>query len=690
MGKYKELSRFENGVLLLIYLEDEQGHTGMLAVPAGTQDRLQEKDCRVESLVQFHIRGEPLPHGFGNGLTLCDTGAVEALRFYSQKKEGDTVVTELRDERGLCLVHRARMEAGCRALRITTEMINGTGGDITVDLLSSFSMGMMTPYARDEAPGRLKLHRVRSFWSAEGRMDSRSIEELGLEPAWLRFAVRTLHFGQNGSMPVRGWFPFAAVEDTGAGVTWAFQLAVPGSWQMEVHRRDAALCVTGGLADGESGHWEKKLVPGQRFVTPEAYVTVCEGGPDDACIRLSDLWRSNQIRPERKLPVMFNEYCTTWGNPTAENLHRITEALKGHGVDILVIDAGWYRQPEKGWSDCGGDWIPNEKELFPCGLKATAEEIRAAGMIPGLWFEPETCAPGSDLYQREELLLTRDGRPVDTENRRFLDMRKAETQAYLSERVARLLRKNGFGYIKIDYNDSIGIGCDGAESLGEGLRQALEGTQRFFRSLREQVPGLMIENCSSGGHRLEPSMMALCDMASFSDAHECAHIPVIAAALHRMILPAQSQIWAVLRKTDSIRRLNYSLVNTLLGVMCLSGDIFDLNAEQWAKVDEAIAFYRAAERVIREGESRIHDHTGVSWLHPSGWQAVTRTAKDGETLTVIHAFEGGHPDSVSLNVPGGRIMSVLCSENNTVTLGDGVLTVSLREDMQAVAVLTAP
>ena len=169
-------------------------------------------------------------------------------------------------------------------------------------------------------------------------------------------------------------------------------------------------------------------------------------------------------------------------------------------------------------------------------------------------------------------------------------MHKPEVISYLNEKVINTLRDNGFGYLKVDYNDNIGIGCDGAESLGEGLRQNMEASQGFFKKLRQELPDLVIENCSSGGHRLEPSMQALTSMASFSDAHECQAIPVIAANVTRAILPAQSQIWAVLRKDDDDKRLHYSLANTFLGRMCLSGDIYDLSDAQWNIVDEAISF----------------------------------------------------------------------------------------------------
>ena len=154
--------------------------------------------------------------------------------------------------------------------------------------------------------------------------------------------------------------------------------------------------------------------------------------------------------------------------------------------------------------------------------------------------------------------------------------------------------------------------------------------------------------------------MAVSDMASFSDAHECAEIPIIAAALQRVILPAQSQIWAVLQAGDSLRRINYSLINTFLGVMCLSGDVIHLSEEQWAKVTEGIAFYRQVRGIIRDGVSTFHGDVSESWRHPEGWQAVVRTCGEG-TLAVIHTFGGTHPDRIAIPVlqPRPRFLQVL-------------------------------
>ena len=683
----KQYSEYRFGDMLAAWWLDEKNHMGMTLIPAEMKDRVREHRHTLEGLVQIHARGDQLPNGYGNGSTLATTTATDALRFVSQKKDGDTVVTELADETGRTVFHTLKWEKGLEALRVSVRFENRTGKPVTLDLISSLNMGGITPFAEDDAPGTLLLHRARSAWSAEGRLLTESIEEAMLERSWTGHALRIAKFGQVGSMPVRGWFPFAAVEDTANNVTWAMQIACPSSWQMEIRRKDDRLNMMASLPDEDFGQWAKTVAPGESFETPEAYVTVGHGGVDRVSQRLLTVHRANMPRPEAELPVLFNEYCTTWGDPSHENLVKIADRLQGHGIDFLVIDAGWYRREGAGWSDCGGDWIPEEKSMFPEGLKATADMIRAHGMIPGLWFEPETCARDSDIFRKEELLLTRRGTVIDTDNRRFLDLRKEEVQKYLDERVTGLLKRCGFGYTKIDYNDCIGVGCDDPDSLGEGLRQNMQGTLDFFRSMRESIPDLWIENCSSGGHRVEPALMGATDMASFSDAHECPEIPIIAAQLHRLILPGQSQIWAVLRAKDSLRRINYSLVNTFLGVMCLSGDVADLSAEQWAKVDEGICFFKAVRGIIRDGISAFHGEVSRSWRHPEGWQAVCRTA-GGETLTVIHTFGGKFPGQVSLPVSGSRILRVMDSEESRITLENGILTVELKAPFEAIAIHT--
>jgi alpha-galactosidase len=147
-------------------------------------------------------------------------------------------------------------------------------------------------------------------------------------------------------------------------------------------------------------------------------------------------------------------------------------------------------------------------------------------------------------------------------------------------------------------------------------------------------------------------MMGLCAMGSFSDAHETREIPIIAANLHRLILPRQSQVWAVLRKDDTAQRLAYSLAANFLGRMCLSGEAHDLSPAQWQLAVSAMELYRRVYPIIRDGHSTFHGEMGKSWRHPQGWQSVLRTSKNGKRdLLVAHTFGKAFPKSVEIPLP---------------------------------------
>jgi len=614
-----------------------------------------------DALVQLKCLDDACGGGFSQGRTMRSGPSTAALRFTGQKvraKDGvTTVTTMLRHPAGLRCAHHLSWSAGSPVFASRVAVRNSGKNPVTLEMLASFSLGGITPYAADDAPDRLLVHRYRSNWSAEGRLDTQPVEELHLERSWIGHGIACERFGQVGSMPVRGFFPFVAVEDRAVGVLWGAQLACPGSWQMEVFRRDDFVALSGGLADREFGHWWKRLEPGEAFETPVATLACVRGDLDQLAQRLvsaQEIPLAGQPGIENQLPIVVNEWCTSWGNPSEENLSALAKRLEGTPAKYLVIDDGWAERPADAALQANGDWIVN-KRAFPGGLAATCQAIRRRGLIPGIWFEFEVCNPGSKAFGLSDHHLRRDGRVLQVGNRRFWDFRDPFTFDYLTRKVIHLLRDNDVGYLKVDYNDTIGFGVDGAESPGEGLRQHLAGVQAFFRKLRGELPDLVIENCSSGGHRLEPSMMGLCAMGSFSDAHETREIPIIAANLQRLILPRQSQIWAVLRRADTPQRLAYSLAATFLGRMCLSGEVHDLSPAQWKLAVSAMELYRRVYPVIRGGRSTFHGATGKSWRHPRGWQAVLRTSENAtRALLVAHTFARPFPPSVSIPLSGGR------------------------------------
>jgi alpha-galactosidase len=616
--------------------------------------------CVIDPLAQVKILGDPYTSGFATGHTMRNSPSAEGFRFDKQDVRADgagtTILTTLTDGRGHRIEHRLAWREGGAALESAVEFFNDSDRPVTLEMLASFSLGDITPFAPDDAPGRLRVHRFRTGWSAEGRLETRTLEELHLERSWSGASAFSERFGQVGTMPVRKWFPFVAIEDVAAGVVWGAQLAWAGSWQMEVFRQHDDVCISGGLADREFGHWMKTLAPGESVATPPATFSCVHGSLDDLCDRLTAAQEpavDAQPEVEQDLPIVFNEWCTTWGDPRHDKVLAIADRLAGSEVRYLVIDAGWYKTEASDWSSGHGDWTPSAK-LFPNGLAATAAAIRERGLIPGLWYEMETVGSQSDAFREMAAhMLQRDGLPITVRERRFWNLNDPVAVDFLTRKVIDLLEDCGFGYLKVDYNETAGLGSDDPDSLGEGLRKQTEGTYRFFEKIHERLPGLVVENCSSGGHRLEPSMLGRTAMSSFSDAHETVEIPIIAANLHHLLLPRQNQIWAVLHASDSDRRLVYSLAATFLGRMCLSGEIAELSAAQWETALAAQRLYRKAAPIIKHGVTRRFARLGESWRRPRGWQAVRRVAKDGQSaLVVVHAFEGA-PKTIETPLPEG-------------------------------------
>lgn len=645
------LSEYPLGGLTARYLQDtETGAVELQLLPAGCTPPPDARRRHADSLVQAYLTGDELPGGYSGGRTLRNSGTVRALRLEEQHREQDAagccIVTTFAHPKGQ-FVHRLRWQTGAGFVTSETAFTNRSDAPVALELLSSFCLGGLSPLAADAAPGTLWLHRLLSGWSMEGRLQSDPVEALGLEPSWARFGVRCLRFGQAGSMPCNGWFPWLMAEDRRAGVFWGCTLKHNASWQMEACRQDDGLSLCGGLADSESGQWCKTLAPGETFVSPTALLTAVQTHSLDEAAAPMVEWDQNH--PPAELPLVFNEYCSSWGSPSQESVERLVKAVRGHGFRYFVIDCGWYKAEGVPWDTSMGDYDVSPL-LFPAGLQAATSLIRGAGMVPGLWFEPETVGHDARAFGCTDHQLHRRGTVLTTPTRRFWDLRDPWVRQRLNERVIGLLKDCGFGYVKLDYNDTIGPGCDGAESPGEALRLQMEASRDFVAELQREIPGLVIENCASGGHRLDPGTVAATALSSFSDAHECAAIPIIAANLHRAVPPAKSLVWAVLRKTDDARRLAWSLTAGLLGRLCVSGDAAELSTTQWKIVDEGLAFYRLAAPVIRRGVSRRYGPTVTSYDTPEGWQGIVRTGDDG-CLVVLHRFGGADPGPITVPLP---------------------------------------
>jgi alpha-galactosidase len=686
----KIYSSYNLGDLLAEYILDTETEIiGFSILPAGMTNKIPEhrddlslvpenhffkawgdfpSAWEVEPLVLVSCIGSDRAGGFSQGQTMRNGSTARTLHFREQeviRENGITLVkTTMLSSDNLRVHHFLEYREGTDYLTCSAEFLNGSDHDVTLELFSSFTMGFISPLQRDDAPEKYRIHRFRSSWSSEGRHVCSTAEELQLESSWCHHSVSCERFGQIGSLPVRRWFPFVGIEDTENKILWAARMEAPGSWQMEIYRKDDFFHLSGGQADRESGHWSKTISPGSSFHSGKAWISAVTGGIDDISAVLTDSFHREEKFPDG-IPAVFNEWCTSWGNPSADKLSPLLKKVKALNLKYFVIDAGWYADSGGNWEATQGDWEVSS-ELFPAGLKAFCSEIRENNLIPGLWFEPEVVGENAILRKNTDWLLHLDGKPIKSGTRYFLDFRKKEVRDYLEFKLFSLISECELGYIKIDYNETIGIGCDGVDSPGEELRKHLREVQLFYKRIKEKFPDLIIESCSSGGHRLEPSFINLTDVSSFSDAHETKAIPIIAANLQRQLPPSKNLIWAVIHPSDDENRLYYSLSSLFLGRLCLSGEIDELPEETMRLIRKAVDFHHFVSPLISKGKSLRFGAEAGSYSAPRGWQAILRRSEDfSSILIVLHTFAGS-PKEITIPVPGSgvyRLQSRLSPES---------------------------
>ena len=628
------------------------GVTETVFIPADMTDRLNDEKLAgisplgwmisPETQVHIAISGGGISNDFSPGNTLRNSDTAFSLKFkgakYEEQSGKQILIAAFENDKGL-VARQVYSCTGAGYLETYTELEN-RGDNVIVEALPSFNMARISPFERFDDPNDIVIHRLLSNWSGEGKLYSVSAADIAFEASWSGLGVRTMRISQTGTMPARGYLPFISVEDKKNGVCWAAETEAPASWTIEAVFRNNAISVGGGRGDFLSAHWRKTLKTGETEKTNKAYLTVTKGSLENAAARLARHFDdTDEIKDvERDLPVLYNEYCYTWGKPEAKTLEKMLPEIAALGCKYFVIDDGWFYNVYNDKRYVIGDWNVN-KEYYPEGLKAFADKVRSYGMIPGVWYEFEGVSEHSDVYRdHPDWLLTRDGKIINNGGRTFLDFRKEEVLNYLREKVIKNLVNCGIGYMKVDYNSNAGFGADGAESYGEAIRQHIDAVLAFFEEIKRSVPSLVLEICSSGGMRHEPRFLSLGDMCSFSDAHENAGGVPVAMNLHRFIPPRKLQIWATIRDDYNADDVKFTVAKAMLGRICFSGNLGNKPQEIIDILKESVSFYEKLKPTIANGDTITIENGGIStYLFTKGSPYLVRRSADGKKK-IVYAF----------------------------------------------------
>lgn len=396
------------------------------------------------------------------------------------------------------------------------------------------------------------------------------------------------------------------LENEEAGVTYFWQIEHNGSWQWELGDLAGNVYLRVSGPTYREGLWSKSLGPGQDFETVPATFGRVEGNAQDA-LRVLTSTRRRLRRPHRdleRLPVIFNDYMNCLGgNPTTEALLPLIERAAEIGCELFVIDAGWYAQRDESWWTTVGEWQPSASR-FPNGLAEVTNAIRRRGMTPGLWLEIEVMGINCPLAQKvpDDWFFLRDGRRVIDHGRYQLDFRNSSVRRHASEVVDRLVRDFGIGYIKMDYNINAGPGTDyRADTPGDGLLEHNRAYLKWVEGIFSRYPEMVIENCSSGGMRLDYAQLALHSIQSITDQTDYRLNGIVAAACASAACPEQAAIWSYPLREGTDEETIFNMVNVLLLRVHQSGRVQDISPRRLALIREGIEVYKQIRSAIPAG-----------------------------------------------------------------------------------------
>ena len=568
------------------------------SVRLGSPDQLW--DCLVP-LVEVIATG----HGrLWSGERFIETAIGERMRHEGHSADHadgwDRLRVQLRDPlTGLSAAVELSTRDGLPVLRARVRLRNDGGAPLRVESVSILTLGGL-----GDGTGNLDgldLHWADNDWLAELRWQQAPLRREVVDLA------RSAHGHEGrgcferssqGSWSTGRHLPAGILSDRRTGRAWAWQIESSAGWRYEVGERDRAAYLALFGPDDAHHQWNQTLAPGQELVTPPAALAVLPGGGPEAAFGALTAYRRLIRRPhpdQRTLPVIYNDYMNTLlGDPSTGKLLPLIEAAARVGAEYFVIDAGWYDDAQ-GWWDSVGEWEAAASR-FPGGLQRVLDAIRDHGMVPGLWLEPEVVGVRSPMARTlpDAAFFQRGGIRITEHGRHHLDLRHPAARAHLDAVVDRIVGRWGVGYLKLDYNINPGPGTDvDGSAPGAGLLGHHRAHLAWLDSLLDRHPALVLENCGSGGLRMDYAQLAHAQIQSTSDQQDLLRYAPIAAAAPTAVLPEQGAVWAYPQPEFTDDEIAFTLAGALLGRIHLSGFLDRMSDAQLALVTEAVGAYKS-------------------------------------------------------------------------------------------------
>ena len=576
--------------------------------------------------------------------------------YTESEKEAQTLMIHLKDALtgvGIVMLYTIFQEGGVIAKSILLE----NKGSEAVYLTRAFSMCMDLP------DGDYEWVQLSGAWARERHMMTRKlvpgIQEIG--------SIRgNSSHNHNPFMVLKR--P-SATERQGEVIGFSFIYSGNFSIQAEVDAYNVTRVLTGINTTGFT--W--KLDVGESFQTPEAVLVYSNEGLNGMSQTFHKLYSKRLARGywrDRPRPILNNNWEATYFDFTEEKLINIAKKAKECGVELFVLDDGWFGARSSDHAGLG-DWVAN-RERLENGITGLAEKIEALGMKFGLWFEPEMVNQDSDLFRNHpDWIIQTPGRKASHGRFQYvLDFSRKEVVDAIFEMMAKILREAKVSYIKWDMNRSI-TECFSnalpADRQGEVFHRYILGVYDLYERLTKQFPEVLFESCASGGGRFDPGMLYYAPQAWTSDDSDAVErlkiqygtslcYPISSMGSHVSVTPNHQ----VYRNTPLHTRANVAYFGTF-------GYELDLNKLSDAEIEEVkeqIRFMKEYREILQFGT--FYRLKSPFEGNETAWMVVSEDRKTAlvgwyRVLNQVNApynrlrLEGLHPEYKYRNLNAGTV-----------------------------------
>ena len=459
-----------------------------------------------------------------------------------------------------------------------------------------------------------------SAMSACVDLPDKDYEMIDLAGVWARerhVRRHKLDYGIQSIYSMRGcssyqFNPFLALARENAdefqGQVYGFSLVYSGNFlaQTEVDNYDTARVLMGIHPNGFKWTLEK----GESFQTPEMVMVYSEAGLNGMSQTFHKLYRTRLARGtwrDKVRPILINSWEAFYFDFDAPKLLGLADVAADLGMELFVLDDGWFGKRDDSTSSLG-DWYPNEEKLKGT-LKELAEKINAKGLKFGLWIEPEMTNKDSDLYRAHpDWILAEQGKRICHSRTQYvLDFSKKEVREYIGDMLENLLAEVPVSYIKWDMNrtfSEVFSNGNDREYQGKVCHKYILGVYELYERLTSRFPHVLFESCASGGARFDPGMLYYAPQGWTSDdtdAIERLKIQYGTSMVYPVSCMGSHVSASPNHQTNRVTPLETRADVAYFGTFGYELDLLKLGEEDKAEIRRQIAFMKEKRDLIQKG-----------------------------------------------------------------------------------------